>query len=483
MFSSGSLGFQQGSNSANLELRTVSKNRMSGNTVLEDPGIPLVNRRNGKYSKYVEDDGQSTVTGTSVMTSKFDNISYRLSRRKVLLRYRTIIVNLEFTFAVLGIVLMLVETELFFQGVITKSSITSIVLKSCISVSTVFLLIGVIGYHVTGIQLCMTDNSLEDWRLAVNFPWTYLKVLLELAVCIIHPIPGNISVSAIDPDGKTREVSIDAILSILMLMRVYLLSKFMVVHSKLLTSTATQSLGALNKVKINSTFVFKALMSSMPGTVLVVIMLAILVVNSWAMRTCEAYYHPDAKNSNFFNDMWMIAITFLTVGYGDTYPNSYCGRFVSVATGLMGVGTTALLVAVLAQKLEQSRAEKYVHNFVTRAQLDKERKIAAADTIKYVLQLWRMRKNNENNGRKRIRLHGKLLQAIAAMKEAKNEKASIGETAIGFIEIAKSVNDIVELSETLQDTQSELKMKMTEIDSTIKDLQAKMEAVYNTVVR
>lgn len=461
------------------------QHRMSGSTVLEDPGIPLVDRRNGKYSKYVEDDGQgSTTTGaSSVMSSKFDNISYRLSRRKVLLRYRTIVVNFEFVFALLGIALMLVETELFFQGVITKSSVASLVLKSCISLTTVFLLIGVIGYHVTGIQLCMTDNSLEDWRLAVTFPWTYLKILLELAVCIVHPFPGNITVSVIDPDGKAREVSLDAILSILMLMRVYLISKFMVVHSKLLTSTATQSLGALNKVKINSTFVFKALMSSMPGTVLVIIMLAILVVNSWAMRTCEAYYHPDAKNSDFFNDMWMIAITFLTVGYGDAYPNSYCGRFVAVATGLMGVGTTALLVAVLAQKLEQSRAEKYVHNFVTRAQLDKERKIAAADTIKYVLQLWRMKKNNENNGRKRIRLHGKLLQAIAAMKEAKNEKASIGETAIGFIEIAKSVNDIVDVSESLQESQSELKVKMTEMDSTIKDLQTKMDAIYHAVVK
>lgn len=94
-----------------------------------------------------------------------------------------------------------------------------------------------------------------------------------------------------------------------------------------------------------------------------------------------------------------------------------------------------------------------------------------------------MKKNNENNSRKRIRLHGKLLQAIAAMKEAKNEKASIGETAIGFIEIAKSVNDIVDVSESLQESQSELKMKMTEIDSTIKDLQTKMDAIYTAVVR
>lgn len=37
--------------------------------------------------------------------------------------------------------------------------------------------------------------------------------------------------------------------------------------------------------------------------------------------------------------MWMIAITFLSVGYGDIVPNTYCGRGIAVCTGLM-VGST-----------------------------------------------------------------------------------------------------------------------------------------------
>ncbi|KAK3086356.1 hypothetical protein FSP39_017353 [Pinctada imbricata] len=458
---------------------------MSGNTIVEDPGIPLVDRRNGKYSKYVEEDANSQGTdyGSLVMSSKFDNISYRLSHRKVLLKRRVVIVNLEFVFAFLGIVIMLVETELFFAKIITKSSIVSIILKSCISFTTLFLIMFILAYHVVGIQLHMTDNSLEDWRLAVTFPWTYLKIAVEILVCIVHPIPGNIEIYANDPKGKSQIVSIDAILSILMLLRIYLLAKFMVIHSKLLTSTATQSLGALNKVKINAAFVFKALMSSNPGTLLIVIMLAILLIDTWAMRTCETYYHPDEEHSDFFNAMWLVAITFLTVGYGDIYPNSYCGRFVSVATGLMGVGTTALLVAVLASKLEQSRAEKYVHNFVARAQLDKERKNAAADVIKYVLQLWRLKKNNIDNTGKRIRLHGKLLQAISTMKEAKNEKSSIGETAIGFIEVSKAITDVYDVVEGLQEEQNEMKTKVEEIEKTLMTLDSKLDSIVSAVVK
>jgi len=69
--------------------------------------------------------------------------------------------------------------------------------------------------------------------------------------------------------------------------------------------------------------------------------------------------------------MWMISITFLSVGYGDIVPNTYCGRAISVFTGVMGSGCTALVVAVLARKLELTRAEKHVHNFMMDNQLSK----------------------------------------------------------------------------------------------------------------
>jgi hypothetical protein len=40
--------------------------------------------------------------------------------------------------------------------------------------------------------------------------------------------------------------------------------------------------------------------------------------------------------------------------------------------GLLGILSTALIISVLAQKLELSRSEKYVHNFVLNIELAKE---------------------------------------------------------------------------------------------------------------
>ena len=45
-------------------------------------------------------------------------------------------------------------------------------------------------------------------------------------------------------------------------------------------------------------------------------------------------YH-DEEHANLLNTMWLIAITFLSVGYGDIVPNTYCGRGIAVATGMM----------------------------------------------------------------------------------------------------------------------------------------------------
>ena len=52
------------------------------------------------------------------------------------------------------------------------------------------------------------------------------------------------------------------------------------------------------------------------------------------MTTMLTRYH-DEEHANLLNTMWLIAITFLSVGYGDIVPNTYCGRGIAVTTGMM----------------------------------------------------------------------------------------------------------------------------------------------------
>ncbi|TNN24501.1 Small conductance calcium-activated potassium channel protein 1 [Liparis tanakae] len=69
--------------------------------------------------------------------------------------------------------------------------------------------------------------------------------------------------------------------------------------------------------------------------------------------------------------LWMVSVTFLSIGYGDVVPHTYCGRSICLFTGIMGAGCTVLVVAVVARKLELTRAEKHVHNFMMDSHISK----------------------------------------------------------------------------------------------------------------
>jgi hypothetical protein len=55
---------------------------------------------------------------------------------------------------------------------------------------------------------------------------------------------------------------------------------------------------------------------------------------NWFRKIILFRFHDD-EHANLLNSMWLIAITFLSVGFGDIVPNTYCGRGIAVSTGIM----------------------------------------------------------------------------------------------------------------------------------------------------
>lgn len=54
----------------------------------------------------------------------------------------------------------------------------------------------------------------------------------------------------------------------------------------------------------------------------------------------------DEEHANLLNSMWLIAITFLSVGFGDIVPNTYCGRGIAVSTGIMVSSCTIINIVL-----------------------------------------------------------------------------------------------------------------------------------------
>lgn len=175
----------------------------------------------------------------------------------------------------------------FFVPTLPQASIYSSALKTLISVSTVILLALIVTYHAlevqvrilpirnhnilliiilkfqffphayTNQQLFMIDNCADDWRIAMT--WQRIsQITLELCICAIHPIPGEnyfewtTKLANKNKALGVEEVPYDVPLSLPMFLRLYLICRVMLLHSKLFTDASSRSIGALNRINFNT---------------------------------------------------------------------------------------------------------------------------------------------------------------------------------------------------------------------------------------
>ncbi|XP_039372020.1 small conductance calcium-activated potassium channel protein 1 isoform X2 [Mauremys reevesii] len=354
---------------------------------------------------------EAAAAARSRSQKKNQNVGYRLGHRRALFEKRKRLSDYALIFGMFGIVVMVTETELSW-GVYTKESSYSFALKCLISLSTMILLGLIIMYHAREIQLFMVDNGADDWRIAMTYKRIFF-ISLELIVCAIHPIPGQYLFTwtarlAFTYTTSVADADVDIILSIPMFLRLYLIGRVMLLHSKLFTDASSRSIGALNKINFNTRFIMKTLMTICPGTVLLVFSISSWIIAAWTVRVCERYHDKQEVTSNFLGAMWLISITFLSIGYGDMVPHTYCGKGVCLLTGIMGAGCTALVVAVVARKLELTKAEKHVHNFMMDTQLTKRVKNAAANVLRETWLIYKYTKLVKKIDHAKVRKHQQL---------------------------------------------------------------------------
>ncbi|XP_068197645.1 small conductance calcium-activated potassium channel protein 1a isoform X3 [Antennarius striatus] len=356
-----------------------------------------------------------------------------------------------------------------------KESSYSFALKCLISLSTVILLGLIIMYHAREIQLFMVDNGADDWRIAMTYERIFF-IVLELLVCAIHPIPGQYVFTwtarlAFTYTPSVADADVDIILSIPMFLRLYLIGRVMLLHSKLFTDASSRSIGALNKINFNTRFVMKTLMTICPGTVLLVFSISSWIIAAWTVRVCERYHDKQEVTSNFLGAMWLISITFLSIGYGDMVPHTYCGKGVCLLTGIMGAGCTALVVAVVARKLELTKAEKHVHNFMMDTQLCKRVKNTAANVLRETWLIYKHTKLVKKIDHAKVRKHQrKFLQAIHQLRSVKMEQRKLNDQANTLVDLAKTQN-------VMYDLVSELQERSEELDKRIGTLEDKLDSV------
>uniref|UniRef100_A0A8C8GX77 Calmodulin-binding domain-containing protein n=1 Tax=Oncorhynchus tshawytscha TaxID=74940 RepID=A0A8C8GX77_ONCTS len=435
------------------------------------------------FSKGLSEDNSkgNSEGGGDAPQKRTKDIGYRLGQRRALFGKRKQLSDYALIFGMFGIVVMVTETELSW-GVYTKESSYSFALKCLVSLSTAVLLGLIVMYHAREIQLFMVDNAADDWRIAMTYERIFL-VVLELLVCAIHPIPGQYIFTwtarlAFTYPHSLTNADVDLVLSIPMFLRLYLIGRVMLLHSKLFTDASSRSIGALNKINFNTRFVMKTLMTICPGTVLLVFSVSCWIIAAWTVRVCERYHDTQEVTNNFLGAMWLISITFLSIGYGDMVPHTYCGKGVCLLTGIMGAGCTALVVAVVARKSELTRAEKHVHNFMMDTQLYKRVKNTAANVLRETWLIYKHTKLVKKIDHARVRKHQrKFLQAIHQLRRVKLEQMKLTDQANTLVDLAKTQNMMYDLVSDLQLRSEELDRRIGSLDDKLDSILVNLQAL------
>lgn len=433
------------------------------------------------YSNDMEAQKMGDDSEVPLMEANEDLVSGgRLIKREILHEKRRHMSDRALFFAIVGIVLMVIENELNSAGIVATGSLSSLCLKSLIIGSTIVLLVFVAYFHIIEVQLFMNANAADDWRVALTLR-RMAQIGAELFICALCPLPFEMGQWGQGKLNSRTLHSINVFVSIAMFFRLYWLCRVMLLHSRLFTDASSRSIAGLNRVNFNARFILKTLMTLCPGKMLMIFTAFLWIMAGWILRLCERDYvglNNHRKDMDYISSIWMVAITFLSVGYGDIVPHTNCGRTMAVITGILGTCASSMVVAVVARKLELTRAEKHVHNFMMDTQLTKKLKHSAANVLRETWLIYKFRKKVEKVDYARIRQHQrKFLVAIYEMRKVKRDQRKLAENFVSLGDIAKTSSNTYDLIQDVHSTQEGLSLRITAIEHQLSDISREIGAL------
>lgn len=104
--------------------------------------------------------------------------------------------------------------------------------------------------------------------------------------------------------------------------------------------------------------VFRGRASQLASSFIVIFIL--MIIASILMCDVEKAAQPD-KFSNAISGLWWAVATFTTVGYGDIYPITVLGKFLSGLIAILGIGLVAVPTGIISagfmEQIEQEKEE------------------------------------------------------------------------------------------------------------------------------
>ena len=204
-------------------------------------------------------------------------------------------------------------------------------------------------------------------------------------------------------------------------------------------------------------FALKAEIRDRPYFVVFFLMVASIILFGYCLRNTEIAFMKDVPLRLFqdwtylWNGFWCITITIFTVGYGDFYPHTHFGRFITIIACLWGTFLVSLMVVAVTNSMELSPEELKAYNAIKQNEFEKVYKGKALNLIRYYYSRRMLSENEDSFDESDITIKqkyvfhksiNKLKKALNTFREARREHKELNKS-ITIESLVSSINQII----------------------------------------
>ena len=266
--------------------------------------------------------------------------------------------------------------------------------KAISTVFTVFLCLTILFTDYISFLVLQLKHQVSPWQ-------TYFtsgligKSILKMALASIH-CPAGVygTFESNNPQTLLIFYDWDSILSVFMLfLRTRIVVSIVLTEALGIETPAVRIIAKTMRIRFESFFALRTLLDKKPIMSVLAVYTGCIVLLSYAIRVAERPVcvqipdnnpSPDCTWKDFespYNAMWCILVTSLTVGYGDLYPVTNLGRFISVFAAVLGIVLVALVVTAVANLARFNADEERGRILLVRRSLAIQRRQLAARLV------------------------------------------------------------------------------------------------------
>lgn len=423
-----------------------------------------------------------TGAGYGVTFTSAETVHRRYKSQRKMIDLKTKVSDWCLYLALFGLVLAVIDAETVALSTKGKETVPqsplSIILpfflRITILMSTLLLDVLVLVYHSIEVKISLIEMGSNYWRIGVTCE-RIAKLLIELTICSICPLPGVGTVEwpllgVGERLPHTVHIPVDVLLCLPMFLRLYIACRYLVLHSVHFQDPATKAMASLNQISVDFPFVVRTQLTERPLSIIAFSTVCFWLILAWMLTQCERYTHSDdiGSNRHIIDFIWFEIVTFFSIGYGDVQVETYCGRALAIITGIIGTLMSSLLIALVGRRMQLSLSERRVNQVIAESQLSIQYKHSAARVLQSTWRALKQKRlmNVEVGGAHRrafLRFRAEqrnLLRAITGFRRARWKLRMRLEYEDDYIAFRRSFVETQDRLTTVRRTQERLRTQL-----------------------